>query len=373
MPKRGATARPDSLRSPGDAAPGIEGGDAMEIAVWYGDTQVFGAHGDPQSCINVLGSVSDAESLRLLEYRLDGGPYVRLGVGPDRRRLAGPGDFNVEIDLEALVPGDHLLELHAVDHHGTEVGKDVSLRYMAGRHCALPYSIDWARAASVQEFAQVVDGRWELVDGGIRSVEPGYDRLVAVGDVSWRDFEVTVPVTVHSFDDAGRRYPSSGPGVGVMLRWTSHRAWRGERSWRGSWPARTAARWLGWEDWGDQPRWGWWPFGALGWYRWAPRRGFRLNIMGNRGACIAEDMSGRALGIDTCYAFKLRVQSRPGSTSLYRMKVWEEGTAEPAAWDLTGEGVADELAEGSILLVSHHADATFGDVHVDSAEVSPED
>lgn len=340
----------------------------MKLAVWYGDSQVFGTRGRPQSCINVLGRVTDAQCLRSLECRLDGGPSLPLRVGPDRRRLAGRGDFNAEIGLEGLAPGDHLLELRAVGHDGTAVERRVTLRYVAGRHCPLPHAIDWARASSIQEVAQVVDGRWELVTGGIRSVEPGYDRLVAVGDNAWRDFEVTVPVTVHAFDDTGRRYPSSGPGVGVLLRWESHQAWKGERSWRGWGPVRRAARWLGQEDWGDQPRWGWWPFGALGWYRWAPRRGFRLNIMGNRGALIADDTSGRVLRIGTTYVFKLRVASRPGATSLYWMKVWEEGSAEPEAWNLTGDGLADELREGSIVLVSHHADATFGNVRVDSLE-----
>jgi hypothetical protein len=338
----------------------------MKITVWYGDTQVFGAHGNPQTCINVLGNVTEPERVRALECRLGDGAFLPLRMGPDRRRLAAPGDFNAEIELSSLSAGDNVLELRATDDRGAVVTAKVTLRYEGDRGCPLPYAIDWARASSIQDVAQVVDGRWELAGNGIRSVAPAYDRLVAIGDISWRDFEVTVPVTVHAFDDAGRRYPSSGPGVGVMLRWTSHRAWKGEQSWRGWWPVRTAARWLGQEDWGDQPRWGWWPFGALGWYRWAPQRGFRLNFMGNRGACLAEDASGRVLEIGRCYVFKLRAESRPGATSAYRLKVWEQGAAEPAGWDLVGNGVADELREGSVLLLSHHADVTFGNVRVDA-------
>jgi hypothetical protein len=150
----------------------------------------------------------------------------------------------------------------------------------------------------------------------------------------------------------------------MLLRWQGHQAWKGEHSWRGWWPVRTASRLLGTEDWGEQPRWGWWPFGAIGWYRWAPRRGFRLNLMGNRGTSLAEDESGRRLAENVCYVFKLSARSRPGATSVYRMKVWENGEPEPPAWDVTGSGVADELSSGSAVLLAHHVDATFGDVQV---------
>ena len=54
----------------------------------------------------------------------------------------------------------------------------------------------------------------------------------------------------------------------------------------------------------------------------------------------------------------------PGETALYCLKVWEEGRAEPEAWDLQMRGTLLGLARGSMLLVSHHTAASFGPVEV---------
>ena len=67
--------------------------------------------------------------------------------------------------------------------------------------------------------------------------------------------------------------------------------------------------------------------------------------------------------------FKARVVSPPDTagareTALYSLKVWEEGTAEPGAWDLETRGTLLGLERGSILLVSHHTAAGFGPVEV---------
>ena len=62
--------------------------------------------------------------------------------------------------------------------------------------------------------------------------------------------------------------------------------------------------------------------------------------------------------------FPPRVSSVPGETSVYRLKVWEEGRTEPNAWDLEARGALLELTRGSILLASHHTAAGFGPVDV---------
>ena len=47
------------------------------------------------------------------------------------------------------------------------------------------------------------------------------------------------------------------------------------------------------------------------------------------------------------------------------MKIWPEGQAEPPAWDVTGVAPAGtDLASGCLLLLLHHADASYGDVTV---------
>jgi hypothetical protein len=217
----------------------------------------------------------------------------------------------------------------------------VHVHYTTGQHWPLPYSIDWSSAAEVQQVAQVVDGLWALDGNSLRPLALGYDRLVDVGDIAWTDYEVTVPITIHRFDPAGFAPTSGGPGVGVLLRWRGHYDWDGH-----------------------QPRWGYWPMGALGWYRWSSTLGYRLNIVGNNEVMLAEDHSGRKLAFGVRYLFKMRVESRAGQTSLYRLKVWEDGAPEPAGWDLTGAGPAGELGQGSMLLLAHQTDASFGNVTI---------
>ena len=46
--------------------------------------------------------------------------------------------------------------------------------------------------------------------------------LLALGDLSWRDYTVTVPITVFGIDESGYAGASNGPGVGVMVRWQGH-------------------------------------------------------------------------------------------------------------------------------------------------------
>lgn len=66
------------------------------------------------------------------------------------------------------------------------------------------------------------------------------------------------------------------------------------------------------------------------------------------------------------YILKARVSSAPDAreTSPYSLKVWQEGTAEPEAWDLRARGTLLGLERGSLLLVSHHTAAGFGPVEV---------
>ena len=78
------------------------------------------------------------------------------------------------------------------------------------------YSVDWRDVRNIQDAAQVVDGKWQLVKEGVRSVRPGYDRLIAIGDISWQDYEVVTTVTIHrlDFDNVG---PVSGSGPAYLF------------------------------------------------------------------------------------------------------------------------------------------------------------
>jgi len=311
------------------------------IDVWQGATQTFGAIGTPQRWVNVLGNVSDPDGVASLSYSLNGGSATALTIGPDVYRLVNSGDFNVDIDRSFLLVGSNDLVITAVDALGYSTSQVVTVDYYDSSVWPTTYSIDWANAGSIQNVAQVVDGEWSLLPTGVRTVSVGYDRLIAMGDISWTDYEITVPLTVYSIDPAGYAYPSNGPGVGVLMRWSGH------------------------TDIGvTQPNVGWQPIGALGWYRWRSLSNERLTLIGGYGDTLSEDSSGRILQFGLPYLMKMRVESIVGQGSVYSLKLWEAAQPEPTGWDLSGFENLSMPQSGSLMLVAHHADVEFGNVSI---------
>jgi hypothetical protein len=50
----------------------------------------------------------------------------------------------------------------------------------------------------------------------------GYDRVIAIGDALWTDYEVSATITMNALDPAGFVWPSVSPGFGITLRWPGH-------------------------------------------------------------------------------------------------------------------------------------------------------
>jgi hypothetical protein len=59
-----------------------------------------------------------------------------------------------------------------------------------------------------------------------------------------------------------------------------------------------------------------------------------------------------------------RVESLPGPQTRYSIRSWEAGKPEPAEWNLVAVDGERDLQSGSLALVTHHGDVTFGDVDV---------
>jgi hypothetical protein len=195
----------------------------------------------------------------------------------------------------------------------------------------------------IQDAAQVVDGLWALTADGVRTTTPGYDRLVAIGDVVWDDYEVEVPFTVHSI------FGGNPPGVGILMRWNGHT----------DDPIPNL-----------QPKTGFYPLGAIGWYRWrTDALGPRLQIYGNGGR-IVDDGQPWTLKLGTRYMLKMRVETKAGLGGYYRLKVWEASQPEPANWDASGQEGLEDPQKGSFCLLAHRADVTFGDVTVTPLSVT---
>ena len=150
-------------------------GDGPFVDVWYGDYQSFGALGNPQRWINVLGQVIDPDGLSALSFSLNGGPSRSLSVGPFRR-LADPGDFNVEIDFAEMLPGTNTIEIRAVDGLGFETTKTVTVDYSAGNVWPLSYSVDWASASGYQrrgtDRGRAVEHRWRCAEERPAALRP---------------------------------------------------------------------------------------------------------------------------------------------------------------------------------------------------------
>lgn len=314
------------------------------IDVWYGNNQAFGTIGQPQRWINVLGNVFDANGISSLTYSLNGQPEQGLSVGPDDNRLQAEGDFNVEIDYADLISGFNAIEITATDSLGYERVESVDVYYPGRVFWPDTYSIDWSNVQSIADVAQVVDGLWTLEEDAVRPVALGYDRLIAIGDVLWQNYEATVPIKVHGLDPLCSHSYCAGnsPLVGLLVRWPGH-----DETWR-------------------QPNEKWTPMGALGVYRFG---GQRLQIYrGSNGSVGAE--TGASLAFGTTYLFKMRAET-VGGVHRYSLKVWPEGTSEPPTWDLVLDENLSETASGSLVLVAHHVDASFGDVVVTPLGSSP--
>ncbi len=319
------------------------------ITLWDGNVQHFGEIGNPVPDINILGNVAPSKNLSSLTYTLNGGAQQTLTVGPDDRRLEREGDFNIDIPFKDLIPGVNQVVIVANDAGGA-VRETVTVHYTAGQSWPLPYSVNWSSVGTIASAAQVVDGFWEIQSGSLHTVQPGYDRFVAIGDQQWSDYEVTVPVTILGLDSSGLDPPSNGCGVGFLMRWPGH----------SDLPTSLAGR---------QPKTGYLPLGAIGWHEWE-LAGQRTKLLGNNLQVLDQDSSGRTLLFNTPYMFKMRVETTPGSGGRYSMKIWEASNPEPLAWDLIGQEDPSDPQQGCLLLVAHHTDVLFGDVSVVPAKTA---
>ena len=310
------------------------------IDVWYGLNQSFGQLGTSQPWANVLGNVSDPDGVASLVYTLNGGSPVSLTIGPDSRRLQSSGDFNVDLAIADLVEGVNTVVITATDSAvpSNQTVTTVTVNYTSVVTATLPANVTWSDATVIEDEAQVVDGLWALeAPSQVRTSIIGYDRLISIGETSWTDYEIKVPVTVHA--------TSGSFGAGILLRWNGH-------------TDNPIA--------GTQPKSGYLPLGAICWYRSG-----RIEIYGNNGDILGTD--SRTLTLGTEYWFKARVETIPGVGGRYSFRVWEVGQPEPSAWDIVGQEELSDPQNGSMMLISHYADASYGDVEVTEIPISISD
>jgi hypothetical protein len=311
-----------------------------EIRFWYGDEQHFGRAGRAQRWVNVLGTVSQPEQIRQLQYRIGGSRLQDLTMGGDLHRLAREGDFNVELAWEDLKTGENRLQVIALMRNGSIITAECRLILHPPAAWPLPLWLDFTQADTGLEQVQVVDGRWVKTEAGLRTAEPYYDRVIAVGDSSWRDYEATARITVHGFTPSSEGPPTYGvTHMGMALRWRGHS-----------------------RD-GLQPSRQWYPLGAQGEF---------LLDHSPEGARWRILFDGRPEGPSPVYSERInryepgrpmylkgQVSTLDDGRSRYRFRQWMEGEPEPPDWDVEGyESGENDHSSGALCLVPHHPDVT---------------
>ena len=321
----------------------------LKIDIWYGDSQSFGSPGNPQRAINILGNIHSDHPIKKLEYSLNGKSFHPLSMGADGRRLARYGDFNVEIYRYLLNEGVNDLLIQAIDSIGNKTDKRVSIRYTGKKTWPLPYNLEWQNKESSgspdgisQENVYLMDGKWRLENGRIRTVEPYYDRVLAFGDSTWEDYEVRTDVIFY-----GHSKPEPGPPTfGV-----AHVA--------------IAFRWPGHDMDANQPHVKWYPLGATCEFKVsAGRDSCRWRMLYGKSTRTENTEWNRQIELGKLYKMAARVETIDATISRYSARLWDAELPEPVSWDLVGIKENETIFSGSALLLSHNTDVSFGNVYI---------
>lgn len=309
------------------------------IDVWYGDRQSFGRNGVPQRWVNILGNVRDDDGIASLTYSVDSGPQRPLSIGPSDRRLNRPGDFNADFLFAELQPGEHSVELVATDALGNTNTRVVTVVIAPTAGLVVPYEVVWADAAggSLNDIAQVVDGKWTVQeDGTLRTVEIGYDRVVAVGDQRWTDYEMEFPVVIHEVSEAGYSPIDVRPNMTLTVGWSGHHI----------------------SD-GTQPPWYYWPSTGIAGLHWETLEDVRMKVEGN-GGIPSQSTGAIGLPLDTKIWLRVRVERLEEGPRI-SMKAWADGSEAPSEWVVSVID-DDDTFTGSVAIVAHHVDVSIGNV-----------
>ncbi len=328
--------------------------DAPVITTWYDtDSEIdFGPAGITQKWANILGNVEFDTNLTL-SYTLNDGDSKPLTYGSNTEfllRLENKGDFNIEIDRADLSSGSNTVEITADDGANPATIKTVDINYAPANigipTTISPYTVDWntlsGNIESVESISHIVDGKWMLTDDGIRTEEDeeGYDRAIAIGDVSWPsdNYEVTVPFIPHT----------NFSGIGFAVGWQGHEVD----------PIRNQV----------QPRVGW-PAQALAWIRGSTdSQSPRLEVLtynadrpSGSWENVLSGMDIQPFELNQSYILKSYSKPLGNGMSKFQVKLWKASDAEPTSWAINADV---ETRDGAILLVAYDGNTTFGSITV---------
>ena len=316
--------------------------DCLEIEFWYGKHQVFGKPGIAQKWINILGNVKAVHGIQTLYYSLNEEDTIKLSWGQDKHRLSNNGDFNIDINIELAEVGDNSVEVSVIDSAGHHYFERMTFDLISGSSWPLPYSVNWSEVSNIQDAVQVVDGNWELTSEGIRTKDPWYDRVIAIGDSAWRNYELTTTVIFHGYTSPVKEPPNYG---------VSH--------------AALASRWPGHDLDHYQPHRKWYPLGATCEFQLKDDLdSCRWRILGGQRIKMEDDTQLFAIQLGNKYYLKSRVDMIDKDSTRYSVKIWSFKEPEPEDWDLTTIEGPGDIQSGSALIIAHNTDVTFGNIYV---------
>ncbi len=308
------------------------------INVWYGSVQQFGNIGEGQQWVNILGNV-DTSQITGLSYSLNGGPERSLSIGTDTRRLEEDGDFNIDIDFAELDGSatNDIITIYATLSNGETMSRDIVIEYEQGNDWAQDYTINWASVTDLQDVVQIVDGEWYIDNGQLRTSQVGYDRIVSIGDSNWDNFEATMTMTINTMGDGT---PRDGAGFGLGLLWNGHT---------------------------DDPLPGMQPISG---YNPIVSPFFNtkddLFTLHDHPDWNSPHLDTAPFVFEEGVTYNIRVQVEQVNVldRSYKFKIWDASQPEPEEWLLEGVDQMDEPLNGSLALIAHHWDISFGDITV---------
>jgi hypothetical protein len=248
------------------------------------------------------------------------------------RRIVHYGDFNADIPVASLDAGDNRIVIRATDCEGRVAEANVVVTRLTGSY-PLPVDISWSAVHSLEDVGMCTDGRWVHGPQGLRTVEVGYDRVFLIGNRSWKDYEVTAPITILGFSQKSGPQSATVHHAGFCLRWAGH-----STEDNGS---------------GDQPKWGLHPRGGIVW------------LTSLRGGLppVRQFYPGDSERWQTFVPFPIqfgrpfwmkgRCETLAGDgVTRYSFKVWNR--QEPEGWDFQVTQKSDvALRTGGLALVAH--------------------
>ena len=123
-------------------------------------------------------------------------------------------------------------------------------------------------------------------------------------------------------------------------------------------------RWAGHTPGGPyaQPNHGLYPLGALWIFRWFTSQE-RWELWINENEAILPQ-AGNDISLGVTYWYRARCEDAPNGGTRYAFRVWQNGQAEPSAWTYEHTTNPGDPKKGSLLLVAHHVDVSFGNITV---------